>query len=195
MERGNLRQLNLICKSDVRSMLDIEYPCRRRMCNRGRLSASYDLTQSFHVPAGNSIHVDKDRHLSCASVTLRLEQMPDIILFRDCTLLSFYHSLIVVLDRTVPDFYIASLRCWTSNSRVAERCATGDGCPHLTTEHGHSVSRRDSIHGDKDRHLSCACAALRLELMPDIILFRDCAAISFTFFFLTAIFLFPRLSL
>ena len=141
MERGNLRQLNLICKSDVRSMLDIEYPCRRRMCNRGRLSASYDLTRSFHVPAGNSINVDKDRHLSCASVTLRLEQMPDIILFRDCTLLSFYHSLIVVLDRTVPDFFIASPRCWTSNSRVAGRCTTGDGCPHLTTEHGHPMPR------------------------------------------------------
>ncbi len=126
------------------------------------------------VSRRDSIHVDKDRHLSCASVTLRLEQMPDIILFRDCTLLSFYHSLIVVLDRTVPDFYIASLRCWTSNSRVAERCATGDGCPHLTTEHGHSVSRRDSIHVDKDRHLSCASVTLRLEQMPDIILFRDC---------------------
>lgn len=195
MERSNLRQINLICKSDVRSMLDIEYPCRRRMCNRGRLSASYDLTRSFHVPAGNSIHVDKDRHLSCASVTLRLEQIPDIILFRDCTLLSLYHSLIVVLDRTVPDFFIASPRCRTSNIRDAERCVTGDGYPYLTTEHGHSVFRGDSIHGDKDRHLSCACAALRLELMPDIILFRDCAAISFTFFFLTAIFLFPRLSL
>ncbi len=141
MERGNLRQLNLICKSDVRSMLDIEYPCRRRMCNRGRLSASCDLTRSFHVPAGNSIHVDKDRHLSCASVTLRLEQMPDIILFRDCTLLSFYHSLIVVLDRTVPDFFIASPRCRTSNIRDAERCVTGDGYPHLTTEHGHSMPR------------------------------------------------------
>lgn len=107
--------------------------------------------------------------------------MLDIIQFRDCTLLSFYHSLIVVLDRTVPDFYIASLRCRTSNSRVAERCATGDGCPHLTTEHGHSVSRRDSIHGDKDRHLSCACATLRLEQMPDIILFRDCTLLSFLF--------------
>lgn len=68
--------------------------------------------------------------------------MLDIIQFRDCTLLSFYHSLIVVLDRTIPDFYIASLRCWTSNIRVAERCATGDGCPHLTTEHGHSMSQQ-----------------------------------------------------
>lgn len=159
-------------------MLDIEYPCRRKMCNRGRLSASYDLTRSFHVPAGNSIHGDKDRHLSCASVTLRLEQLPDIILFRDCTLFLFIIAL-VFLNRTVPDFYIASLRCWTSNIRVAERCATGDGYPHLTTEHGHSVSSRDSIHGDKDRHSPCASAALRLELMPDIILFRDCIAISF----------------
>ena len=37
----------------------------------------------------------------------------------------------------------------------------------------------DSIHGDKDRHLPCASAALWLELMPVIILFRDCMAISF----------------
>ena len=36
-------------KSDIRSMLDIEYPCRCRMCNRRRLSASYDWTRSFHV--------------------------------------------------------------------------------------------------------------------------------------------------
>ena len=55
-----------------------------------------------------------------------------------------------------------------------ERCATGDGCPHLTTEQSHFMSRRDSIHGDKDRHSSCASAILRLERMPDIILFRDC---------------------
>ena len=139
------------------------------------------LNTVIPCPAGNSIHGDKDRHLPCACATLRLEQMPDIILFRDCILHSFSYCLIVVLDRTVPDFYIASLRCWTSNSRVAERCATGDGCPHLTTEHGHSVSRRDSIHGDKDRHLSCACATLRLEQMPDIILFRDCTLLSFLF--------------
>lgn len=112
------------------------------MCNRGRLSASYDLTRSFHVPAGNSIHGDKDRHLPCASAALWLELMADIILFRDCILHSFSYCLIVVLDRTVPDFYIASLRCWTSNDRVAERCATGDGCSHLTTEHGHSMPRR-----------------------------------------------------
>ena len=79
--------------------------------------------------------------MPCASVTLRLEQMPDIILCRDCTLLSFYHSLIVVLDRTASDFYIALLRCRTSNIRVTERCATGDGYPHLTTEQGHSMPR------------------------------------------------------
>lgn len=71
-------------------MLDIEYPCRRKMCNRGRLSASYDWTRSFHVPAGNSIHGDKDRHLPCACAALRLELMPDIILFRDCIVISFY---------------------------------------------------------------------------------------------------------
>ena len=41
--------------------------------------------------------------------------------------------------------------------------------------------RRYSIHGDKDRHLPCACAALRLEQMPDIILFRDCTLLSFLF--------------
>ena len=100
------------------------------------------LNTVIPCPAGNSIHGDKDHHLPCAFAALRLEQMPDIILFRDCTLLSIYHSLIAVLDRTVPDFHIASLRCGTSNIRAAERCATGDGCPHLTTEHGHSMSRR-----------------------------------------------------
>ena len=100
------------------------------------------LNTGIPSPAGDSIHGDKDRHLPCTSDVLRLEQMPDIIRFRDCTFLSFYHSLTVVLDRTVPDFYIASLLCRTSNSRVAERCATGDGCPHLTTEHVHSMPRR-----------------------------------------------------
>ncbi len=35
-----------------------------------------------------------------------------------------------------------SLRCRTSKNRVARRCATGDGCPHLTTEHGHSMSQQ-----------------------------------------------------
>ena len=59
------------------------------MRNRGWLFTSYDWTRSFHVPAGNSIHGDKDRHLPCACAALRLELMPDIILFRDCTLLSF----------------------------------------------------------------------------------------------------------
>lgn len=108
----------------------------------GRLSTSYDWTRPFHAQQGFSIHGDKDRHLPCAFAALRLEQIPDIILFRDCTLLSIYHSLIAVLDRTVPDFHIASLRCGTSNIRAAERCTTGDGCPHLTTEHGHSMSRR-----------------------------------------------------
>lgn len=92
------------------------------------------LNTVIPCPAEDPIHGDKDRHSPGASVALRLELMPDIILFRDCTLISFYHRVIVVvLDRTVPDFYIASLRCWTSNIRVAERCATGDGCPHLTT--------------------------------------------------------------
>lgn len=97
------------------------------------------LNTVIPCPAGNSIHEDKDRHLPCAFAALRLELMLDIILFRDCILHSFSYCLIVVLDRTVPDFYIASLRCWTSNSRVAVRCATGDGCPHLTTEHYHSM--------------------------------------------------------
>ena len=126
----------------------------------------------------DSIHGDKDRHSPRTCAALRLEQRPDIILFRDCTLFLFIIAL-VFLNRTVPDFYIASLRCRTSNSRVAGRCATGDGCPHLTTEHGHSVSRRDSIHGDKDRHSPRTCAALRLEQRPDIILFRDCTLFLF----------------
>ncbi len=100
------------------------------------------LNTVIPCPAVNSIHGDKDRHLSCACAALRLEQMPDIILFRDCILHSFSYCLIVVLDRTVLDLYIASLRCGTSNSRDAERCATGDGSPHLTTEHGHSMSQQ-----------------------------------------------------
>ena len=101
------------------------------------------LNTGIPSPAGDSIHGDKDRHLPCTSDVLRLEQMADIILFRDCTLISIYHSVIVVVfDRMVPDFYIASLLCRTSNGRVAVRCATGGGCPHLTTEHGHSMSRR-----------------------------------------------------
>jgi len=100
------------------------------------------LNTIIPCPAGNSIHEDKDRHLLCVSAVLRLEQMPDIILFRDCILHSFSYCLIVVLDRTIPDSYIASQRCRASNIRVAERCATGDGCPHLTTEHGHSMSQQ-----------------------------------------------------
>ena len=99
------------------------------------------LNTVIPCPVGNSIHGDKDRHLPCTFAALRLEQMPDIILFRDCILHSFSYCLIVVLDRTVPDFYIVSLRCSTSNSRVAGRCTTGDGCPHLTTEHGHPMPR------------------------------------------------------
>ena len=55
----------------------------------------------------DSIHGDKDRHTPCASAILRLERMPDIILFRDCTRHPFYHSLIVVLDRTVTDFFVS----------------------------------------------------------------------------------------
>lgn len=31
-------------------MRSIEYPCRRKMCNRGRLSASCDWTRLSHVP-------------------------------------------------------------------------------------------------------------------------------------------------
>ena len=145
----------------------------------GTVVRIFRLNTGIPSPAGGAIHGDKDRHLLCTSAALWLELMPDIILFRNCTFLSFYHSLTVVLDRTVPDFRIVSLRCGTSNSRVAGRCATGGGCSHLTTEHGHSVFRRDSIHGAKDRHLPCTCAALRLEQMLDIILFRDCIAISF----------------
>lgn len=71
------------------------------------------LNTVIPCPAGNSIHGDKDRHLHSASATLQLEQMPDIILFRECILHSFSYCLIVVLDRTVPDFYIALLRCGT----------------------------------------------------------------------------------
>lgn len=41
--------------------------------------------------------------------------------------------------------------------------------------------RRYSIHGDKERQLSCTSVTLQLEQLPDIILFRDCIAISFHF--------------
>lgn len=47
------------------------------------------LNTIIPCPAGNSIHEDKDRHLLCVSAVLRLEQMPDIILFRDCIVISF----------------------------------------------------------------------------------------------------------
>ena len=48
------------------------------------------LNTVIPCPASNSIHGDKDRHLPCASVALWLEQMPDIILFRDCTALFLF---------------------------------------------------------------------------------------------------------
>ena len=47
------------------------------------------LNTAIPCPAGDSIYGDKDRHLLCASVALRLEQMPDIILFRDCIAIPF----------------------------------------------------------------------------------------------------------
>ena len=91
-------------------------------------------------------------------------------------------------------FLIALLLSLTGRSRIST-------LPHYDAGHRISVSPEDvqpgtvvrilrlntvipcpagnSIHGDKDRHSPCACAALRLELMPDIILFRDCIVISF----------------
>ncbi len=39
-----------------------------------------------------SIHEDKDRHLLRASAALWLDQVPDIIRFRDCTLLSLSNA-------------------------------------------------------------------------------------------------------
>lgn len=48
------------------------------------------LNTVIPCPAGNSIHRDKDRHSPCACAALRLELMPDIILFRDCIVISFY---------------------------------------------------------------------------------------------------------
>lgn len=148
MEHNNARRLNpkystMICDGGHRisvSPQDVQ---------PGTVVRILRLNTGIPSPAGDSIHGDKDRHLPCTSDVLRLEQMPDIILFRDCTFLSFYHSLTVVLDRTVPDFYITSLRCETSNNRVAGRCATGDGCPYLTTEHGLSMSRRIQSTGTK----------------------------------------------
>ena len=71
-------------------------------------------------------------------------------------------------------FLIALLLSLTGRSRIST-------LPHCDAGHRIAVSRRDSIHVDKDRHLSCACATLRLEQMPDIILFRDCTLLSFLF--------------
>ena len=141
MEHNNARRLNpkystIICDAGHRMAVSPED------VQPGTVVRIFRLNTGIPSPAGGSIHGDKDRHLPCAFAALRLEQMPDIILFRDCIPHSFSYCLIVVLDRTVPDFYIATLRCGTSNIRVAERCATGDGCPHLTTEHGHSMSQQ-----------------------------------------------------
>ena len=156
------------------------------MCNRGRLFSSYDCPRPFHAQQGFSIHGDKDPHLPFAFATLRLEQMPDIILCRDCTLLSFYHSLIVVLDRTVLDFFIASPRCRTSNIRVAERCVTGDGYPHLTTEHGHSMPRKDfQSTGIKTR----ICPALSLLYGLNKCRTLSCSGIAYSILFLSALLL------
>lgn len=66
-----------------------KYPCHRKMRNLGRLFLSYNSTRSFHAPQRFSIHRDKDCYLPCASVALRLGQMPDIILLRDCIAISF----------------------------------------------------------------------------------------------------------
>ena len=71
-------------------------------------------------------------------------------------------------------FLIALLLSLTGRSRIST-------LPHCDAGHRIAVSRGDSIHGDKDRHLSCACATLQLEQMPDIILFRDCTLLSFLF--------------
>lgn len=150
------------------------------MCNRGRLSTSYDWTRPFHAQQGFSIHGDKDRHLPCAFAALRLEQIPDIILFRDCTLLSFYHSLIVVLDRTVQ---ISILPHRDAGHRIAvspKDVQPGTVVLILRLNTVIPCPAGDSIYGDKDRHLLCASVALRLEQMPDIILFRDCIAIPFS---------------
>lgn len=73
-------------------------------CATGTVVLILRLNTVIPCPAGASIYGDKDRHLPCASAALWLDQVPDIILFRDCTLLSFSHSPIVVLDKTVSIF-------------------------------------------------------------------------------------------
>lgn len=176
MERSNLRRINLIYARCGTSNIRVA-----GRCATGTVVLILRLNTVIPYPTTDSIHGEKDCHLPCAFATLRLEQMPDIILFRDCILHSFSYCLIVILDRTVPDSIL----------------------PHCDAEHRIAVSPEDvqpgtvvrilrlstvipcpagnSIHGDKDCHLSCACATLRLEQMPDIILFRDCTLLSFLF--------------
>lgn len=57
------------------------------MRNRGRLSASYDWTRSFNLPHG--IQSTWIKTVICPAPPLRFEQMPDIIIFRDCIAISF----------------------------------------------------------------------------------------------------------
>ena len=139
MKRGKLRRINLIYARCRTSNIRVAVGCAtgdgclhlttehghsvsRRGCQSTGIKTR--ICPAPPLPSG----LNKSRTLSCSGIALPF-------------FLSYYHSLIVVLDRTVPDVYIASLRCGTSNIRVAVGCATGDGYPHLTTEHGHSMPR------------------------------------------------------
>ena len=74
-------------------------------------------------------------------------------------------------------------RCVTSNIRVAERCATGDGYPHLTTEHGHSMPSKDfQSMGIK----TVICPALSLLYGLNKCRTLSCSGIALSFLFITA---------
>ena len=49
-----------------------------------------------------------------------------------CSLVLQY-TITTIERHSINPYFLFSLWCRTSNIRVAERCATGDGCSHLTT--------------------------------------------------------------
>lgn len=173
-------------------MLDIEYPCRRKMCNRGRLFTSYDLTQSFHVP--QVIQSTGIKTVICPALSL----LYDLNKCRTLSCSGIAYSilfLIALLLSLTGRFRISILPHCDAGHRIAvlpKDVQLGTVVRILRLNTVIPCPSRDSIHGDKDRHLSCACATLRLEQMPDIILFRDCTILSFLFLLFSC---FPRFSL
>lgn len=73
------------------------------LTGRSRISTlpHCDAGHRIAVSRWDSIHGDKDRHSPCASAFLRLEQLPDIILCRDC----IAHSFFIVRFSCFPIFH------------------------------------------------------------------------------------------